>query len=110
MGVALFNAAATVGGALGPFVVGACVHHTGSFVSAMVIMGAFLAAAGLMMAGLGVYIRVKQGSREQRIPAARDGSGACTSTTDLLSSGVRLSDKDSAAVDVEMAAQQRVLP
>lgn len=61
MGVAIYNAvAAAIGGFLGPFVVGAVVQRTGSFVSSMVIMGAFLTWAGIMMIALGIYTHVKK--------------------------------------------------
>jgi hypothetical protein len=102
VGVAIYNAvAAAIGGFLGPFVVGAFVQRTGSFVSSMVVMGAFLAWAGLMMIALGIYTQVKKRAKT-RIPAARYGSEAVTSTTDLLHSV----DKDSAAAaDLELAVR-----
>lgn len=108
MGVAIYNAvAAAIGGFLGPFVVGAFVQRTGSFVSSMVVMGAFLAWAGLMMIALGVYTQVKKRA-DKRIPAARYGSESVTSTTDLLRSVDRNNDKDqdaAAAMDVELAVR-----
>lgn len=98
VGMAIYNAvAASVGGFLGPFVVGGLVQRTGSFVSSMVVMGGFLAFAGLMMVGLAVWTCTQE---RRKVPVARDGSDAVNSRTDLLPSPV---DKDVAAVDVELA-------
>lgn len=100
VGMAIYNAvAASVGGFLGPFVVGGLVQRTGSFVSSMVVMGGFLAFAGIMMVGSGVWTYTQERLRK-KIPVARDGSDAVNSRTDLLPSPV---DKDVAALDVELA-------
>lgn len=103
----MFNAvAAAIGGFLGPFVVGAFVQRMGTFVSSMVAMGALLCWAGIMMIALGIYVRVDK-RRNKLIPAARDGSDAVTSTTDLLANGA---DKDAAAAtDVELAPLPRAI-
>lgn len=100
VGVAIYNAiAASVGGFLGPFVVGGLVQRTGSFVSSMVVMGGFLAFAGLMMVALAVRTCTQQ---RRKVPVARDGSEAVNSRTDLLPSAAV--DKDvAAAIDVELA-------
>lgn len=100
VGVAIYNAvAASFGGFLGPFVVGGLVQQTGSFVSSMVVMGGFLAFAGLMMVGLAVWTCTQE---RRKVPVARAGSDAIVnSRTDLLTSPV--DSKDVAVVDVELA-------
>jgi hypothetical protein len=109
VGVAIYNAvAAAIGGFLGPFIVGAFVQRMGTFVSSMVAMGAFLGWAGIMMVALGVYMRVDK-RHKQKVPAARGGSDAVTSTTDLL----QALDKDaacSAGGDVERAVELTGMP
>lgn len=108
VGMAIFNAvAASVGGFLGPFVVGGLVQRTGSFVSSMVVMGGFLAFAGLMMVGLAVWTFTQARMTRRKIPVARDGSDAVNSRTDLLPSP---DDKDVAAVDVELAKRAHLTP
>lgn len=53
MGLSIFNAVgASLGGVIGNLVVGSLVTKMGSFVQAMVFMGVFLLAGGLMMLGL----------------------------------------------------------
>jgi hypothetical protein len=102
VGVAIYNAfAAAIGGFLGPFIVGAFVQRMGTFVSSMVAMGAFLCWAGVMMVALGIYMQVDK-RRKRKIPAARDGSDAVTSTTDLLQ-GLEKDAACSAGADVELA-------
>eukprot|EP00878_Enallax_costatus_P014248 GHUV01014903.1.p1 GENE.GHUV01014903.1~~GHUV01014903.1.p1 ORF type:complete len:424 (+),score=46.11 GHUV01014903.1:395-1666(+) len=56
VGLSIFNATgASIGGVVGNLVVGALVGKMGSFVQAMVFMGVFLLASGLLMCGLWVW-------------------------------------------------------
>jgi hypothetical protein len=87
VGVAIFNAVgAAIGGFVGPLVIGAFVQRMGTFVSAMVAMGAFLCFAGLMMVGLNIATRLVQRRRKVLQPARRapSGSAIADSRTELL--------------------------
>lgn len=66
VGLSIFNAVcAAIGGFVGPFVVGALVQQLGTFSEATIVMGVFLAAAGLLGLGLGLLEW-----RWTRVPAA----------------------------------------
>ncbi|WIA31173.1 hypothetical protein OEZ86_001180 [Tetradesmus obliquus] len=73
VGLAIFNAAgAAIGGFSGPWTVGAIVGQVGSFVPAMVYMGMFLLAAGLMLTGWGFYEQVCKRRRARLALPAED--------------------------------------
>lgn len=85
--MAIFNAVgAAIGGFVGPLVIGAFVQRMGTFVSAMVAMGAFLCFAGLMMVGLNIATRLAHRRRKPLQPARRapSGSAIVDSNTELL--------------------------
>jgi hypothetical protein len=87
--VAIFNAVgAAIGGFVGPLVIGAFVQRMGTFVSAMVAMGAFLCFAGLMMVGLNIATRLSQRRCNLKLsqPSRRAPSGSAIpdSRTELL--------------------------
>lgn len=106
VGVALFNAVgAAVGGFLGPFVVGAIVQRTGSFVSSMVVMGGFLCWAGVMMAGLGLYIRWARHKGKELPAGCQNPADDVAGALDPLS-GVDKRPDAAAAADVEEAVPQ----
>jgi hypothetical protein len=113
VGVSIFNAVgAAIGGFLGPFVVGAFVQRTGTFVSSMVAMGAFLCWAGVMMVGLGVYTRIsKRRARRQEPTDNRIDSDVVASTSELLAARkdiVSDIDNDNHALsDVELAVRPK---
>ncbi|KAI8472261.1 MAG: major facilitator superfamily domain-containing protein [Monoraphidium minutum] len=50
LGMALINSAGGVGGFVGPMVIGAIKQHTGSYANAMLVLGAFLAFASILVA------------------------------------------------------------
>lgn len=118
VGVSIFNAVgAAIGGFLGPFVVGAFVQRTGTFVSSMVAMGAFLCWAGVMMVGLGIYTRIskRRASRRRQEPSDnRIDSDVVASTSELLAARKVIAsdiDNDNRALsDVELAVRPNPRP
>jgi MFS family permease len=74
IGLAIFNAVgAAIGGFSGPWTVGAIVGQVGSFVPAMVYMGMFLLAAGLMLVAWGTYEQVcKRRTARLALPAEEE--------------------------------------
>lgn len=99
MGLAIFNAVgAAIGGFSGPWTVGAIVGQVGSFVPAMVYMGMFLLAAGLMLTGWGIYEQVCKRRRARlALPAeeevVNDVAGSLTGQQQQL----ELTGKDAGA-------------
>ncbi|KAF8068182.1 abaQ [Scenedesmus sp. PABB004] len=78
VGLAIFNAVGAAGGGFaGPWIVGAFVQRRGSFVQAMVFMGMFLLAAGLLLAGYALLFEQRPRWQAARArAAAKAGAGA----------------------------------
>jgi hypothetical protein len=106
VGLAIFNAVgAAIGGFSGPWTVGAIVGQVGSFVPAMVYMGMFLLAAGLMLTGWGIYEQVcKRRKARLALPAEEDlVNGAAGSLTGSLT-GQQQQQQDAAGKSAETSA------
>lgn len=67
LGLAMYNSLGNLGGFVGPFIVGALVDLTGSYISGLVVMGVALAGAAVMVAAFRVsgmsdgYMQLRQG-------------------------------------------------
>jgi MFS family permease len=103
VGLAIFNAVgAAIGGFSGPWTVGAIVGQVGSFVPAMVYMGMFLLAAGLMLVGWGIYEQVvKRRKARLALPAEQE----LAESDDVAS---RQKDAAGKGVDAPGAAEVKV--
>uniref|UniRef100_A0A383W9P8 Major facilitator superfamily (MFS) profile domain-containing protein n=1 Tax=Tetradesmus obliquus TaxID=3088 RepID=A0A383W9P8_TETOB len=103
VGLAIFNAVgAAIGGFSGPWTVGAIVGQVGSFVPAMVYMGMFLLAAGLMLTGWGIYEQVCKRRRARlALPAedevVNDVAGSLTGSLTGQQQQLELTGKDAGA-------------
>jgi hypothetical protein len=108
VGLAIFNAVgAAIGGFSGPWTVGAIVGHVGSFVPAMVYMGMFLLAAGLMLVGWGIYEQVVKRRKarlalpaEQELAESDDVAGGASRQKDAAVKGMDVDAPGAAEVKV----------